>query len=839
MRTAKTAETVKTAETAAKPSGPVRSSVQKLGLSVGGGKAVLGQHATKPFSTVGVSWQDPKAAPPGKVEVRTRTAGTGTWTGWHALDAEDLGDAGQPGARGATEPLWVGPSDGVQVRVDGGTAGVLPAGLRVDMVGDAATTSSVSSAVVAPADTPRPPGTGPASTVPQPPIVDRAGWGADESISPEDPVYMSDVRVVFVHHTDTAADYDCADSASIVRGIYVYHVQTNGWKDIGYNFLVDKCGTIFEGRKGGVDQPVQGAHTSGWNNNTAGVAVIGNYTTAGASNQALTSVARLAAWKLGQYGVDPASTQTISTETTQTSGTGRSFTAGQSYDFPAISAHRDGVATECPGDDLYAQLGTIRSWAAGPVAGLAVSSVGGAAYLDGGQYHTTGPVTLGWTTSTPSSLISGFDVMVDGTAAAHVAGTARSATVTLPVGTHAVAVRGVHQSGRTATSASTTVIADPAPPATTFHPVTPTRLMDTRYGTGGVPKAPVGAGGVVTLPVTGNGVVPATGVTAVVLNVTATGATASSYVSVYPDGTTRTSASNLNFVAGQTIANLVVVPVVNGKVDFYNHAGTVNLIADVTGYYTADTTGSTFKPLTPARLMDTRSGTGGVPAAPVGPGGTVALQVTGGTTGVPASGVTAVVLNVTAVAPTSSSFVSVYPDGTTRTSASNLNFVAGQTIPNLVVVPVVNGKVDFYNAYGSVDLIADISGYYTSDGTGAAYSNLGPRRLMDTRSGTGVAAGPVGAGQYVSLQVTGHNGVPATGVTAVVLNVTATGPTSSSFVSVYPDGTTRTSASNLNFVAGQTIPNLVVVPVVNGKVDFYNAYGTVDLLADITGYYTG
>ncbi|WP_073492393.1 peptidoglycan recognition protein family protein [Actinacidiphila paucisporea] len=813
------------------------SSVHTVGLAVSSdGSAVLGRRGTDPFSTVGVSWRDPKAAGPARVEVRTRDAGTGAWSGWHQLDASDPVAGLGAGARGATEPLWVGPSDGVQVQVDGG-AGALPAGLRVDMVGDAPSTGGTQAAV-APRDTPRPPGTGPASSVPQPTIVNRAGWGADESISPEDPVYMDDVHGIFVHHTDGAVDYDCADSPSIIRGIYAYHVQTEGWKDIGYNFLVDKCGTVFEGRKGGVDQPVEGAHTAGWNQDTAGIAVLGTYTSVSASNAALTSIARVAAWKLGQYGVDPSSTVTLTTQTTQTSGTGRTFTAGQSYPFAAISAHRDGVATECPGDMLYAQLGTIRSYAAGPVAGLAVSSVSGAAYLDGGTYHTTGPATVNWTTSTPSSLISAFKVLVDGTAATTVAGTARSATVTLPVGTHAVSVQGIHQSGKAATSAATTVVADAPPPATTFHPLTPTRLMDTRYGTG-APKGAVGPGGVVSLPVTGGSTgVPASGVTAVVLNVTATGPTASSYLSVYPDGTARTSASNLNFTPGQTIPNLVVVPVVNGKVDFYNHGGSVNVIADVTGYYTADTTGSTYRTLTPTRLMDTRYGTG-VRKGAVGPGGVVSLPVTGGSTGVPASGVTAVVLNVTATGPTASSFVSVYPDGTARTSASNLNFTPGQTIPNLVVVPVVNGKVDFYNHGGSVNLIADISGYYTSATTGAKYSNLGPRRLMDTRSGIGVRTGKVGPGALVSLPVTGDNGVPVSGVTAVVLNVTATGPTASSFVSVYPDGTTRTSASNLNFVKGETIPNLVVVPVVNGKVDFWNAYGTVDLIADIMGYYTG
>ncbi|WP_051966742.1 N-acetylmuramoyl-L-alanine amidase [Kitasatospora mediocidica] len=365
-----------------------------------------------------------------------------------------------------------------------------------------------------------------------------------------------------------------------------------------------------------------------------------------------------------------------------------------------------------------------------------------------------------------------------------------------------------------------------------YTPAGPTRLLDTRNGLG-----KVGQGGVISLQIAGastsTGSVPADA-TAVVLNVTATNATSSSFVSVYPFGQARTSASNLNFTVGQTIPNLVVVPVSNGKVSFYNFAGSVDLIADITGYY-SPSGASKLTTAGPARLLDTRNGLG-----PVGPGGVLPLQVAGAPIGdgtnVPAN-VTAVVLNVTATNPTSSSFVSVYPDGQARSSASNLNFTAGQTIPNLVIVPVVNGKVDFYNLAGNVDLIADISGYYTPTG-GSSFLTAGPARLLDTRNGTGGTSAPVGPGGVISLQVAGNAGLPASGVTAVVLNVTATDPTSDSYVSVYPDGQARSSASNLNFTAGQTIPNLVIVPVVNGKVDFYNFAGNVNLIADITGYYT-
>ncbi|MET9619940.1 hypothetical protein ABZZ37_04085 [Streptomyces sp. NPDC006464] len=367
-----------------------------------------------------------------------------------------------------------------------------------------------------------------------------------------------------------------------------------------------------------------------------------------------------------------------------------------------------------------------------------------------------------------------------------------------------------------------------------YVPLPPTRVMDTRYGIN-THRAKVGPGETIPLLVT-QGYVP-NGVSAVVLNVTATGPSTAGFVSVYPDGTPRASASNLNFKAGQTIPNLVVVPVINGYVNFYNKAGYVDLVADVAGYYVTDGSGATFKPAGPTRLMDTRDGTG-VAKAKVGAQGSVTLKVTG-TGGIPTTDVKAVVLNVTATSPTAASFVSVHPADQSRSSASNLNFSAGQTIPNLVVVPVgKDGDVTFYNHAGSVDLIADLAGYFTMDATGSGYRPLAPTRLMDTRDGTGVAKAKVGAQQTVTLEVAGRSGIPATGVTAVIMNVTAVAPTAGSFVSVFPDGVVRPSASNLNFTAGTTIPNLVVVPVVNGKVNFYNHAGSVDLLADVAGYYT-
>ncbi|MFJ9808156.1 hypothetical protein ACIRTB_07990 [Streptomyces sp. NPDC101158] len=366
-----------------------------------------------------------------------------------------------------------------------------------------------------------------------------------------------------------------------------------------------------------------------------------------------------------------------------------------------------------------------------------------------------------------------------------------------------------------------------------FLPLQPHRVLDTRTGVG-APKAKVGPWQRVSLKVAGAGGVPATGAASVVLNVTVTNPTKPGNINVAPANATWSPSSHLNFAAGETTSNLVVVPVVDGKVDLMaNTGGTVDLVADVAGYYTAGTAGSAYQPLTPTRFMDTRSGTG-VPKAKIGPGGTARLQVTG-VNDVPASGVTAVVMNVTATNVSSSTFVTAYPDGTARPGTSNLNVPAGRTLAGLVVVPVVNGKVAFTNRFGSLDLVGDVVGYYTS-GTGSAFTGAESRRLMDTRTGLGVRKGAVGAGQSVTLPVAGVGAVPA-GVKAVVLNVTATQPTVAGFVSVHPSGTPRTSASSLNFRAGQTVPNQVVVPVVDGKVTFYNHSGSVQLIADLEGWF--
>jgi hypothetical protein len=374
-----------------------------------------------------------------------------------------------------------------------------------------------------------------------------------------------------------------------------------------------------------------------------------------------------------------------------------------------------------------------------------------------------------------------------------------------------------------------------------FNSLPPARLLDTRNGTG-APVAKVPAGASIDLQVTGGGGVPAAGVSAVVLNVTVVDPDAGGYLTAWPTGEARPWASNLNFTPGQTVPNLVVVKVGDaGRVSLYNGGGAVHLVADVAGWYgaSAASAGSRYHPLAPARLLDTRAGLGAV-LARVASAGTLDLQVAG-QGGVPSTGVSAVVLNVTVTDTLGGGFLTAWPTGDPRPLASNLNFALGQTVPNLVVVKVgTSGKVSFYNGGGGLNMIADVAGWFGPGGeaTGARYHPVAPARLLDTRAALGAPLAAVAPGAALDLQVTGRGGVPATGVSAVILNVTVVDPMGGGFLTAWPTGDARPWASNLNFAAGQTVPNLVVAKLgTGGKVSLYNGGGATHLVADVAGWY--
>lgn len=365
-----------------------------------------------------------------------------------------------------------------------------------------------------------------------------------------------------------------------------------------------------------------------------------------------------------------------------------------------------------------------------------------------------------------------------------------------------------------------------------YQPLSPARLLDTRGDNGGHAGKFAGPE-TFSLAVAGRGGVPAAGASAVALNVTVTDPSAPSFLTVHPSGVTRPLASNLNFIPGQTVPNMVIAKLgSDGNVAFFNNNGETHVIVDVVGYWTeaiSTPTGSGYVGLTPNRILDTRTGGGALAQ-----GEARRLVVTGAE--VPEAATTAVALNVTVTGPTGGGFLTVYPDGEDRPTASNLNFAAGQTVPNMVLAKVgAGGAIRLYNNTGSTHVVVDVVGYFSAGDEVGQQVGISPVRLLDTRDG----AGSLGTAETGTLLVTGVAGVPRTGISAVALNVTATGPTAGSFLTVWPTGQDRPTASNLNVDAGQTVPNMVLAKVGDeGRISIYNNFGSVDIIVDIVGYYT-
>ncbi|MDY0814572.1 PKD domain-containing protein [Kitasatospora purpeofusca] len=377
---------------------------------------------------------------------------------------------------------------------------------------------------------------------------------------------------------------------------------------------------------------------------------------------------------------------------------------------------------------------------------------------------------------------------------------------------------------------------------TEFTPYGPTRLLDTRDGTG-APAGRVQPWAETRVRVAGNAGIPA-GVTAVALNLTVVDPTGGAgHIIAYPGDETRPETSNVNYTPGQTVPNLAIVPVgADGYVNLYNRGGAaVDLLADIAGYFTSSEAAG-YTAVGPTRLVDTREGLGANRGQV--PGWTSFPVQTAGRADIP-SGVRAVALNVTVTDPQSDGHLTVYPGDRQAPSVSNLNFRRGQTIANSVIVPVdASGRIQVLNgAQGASDVIVDVVGYY-GDG-GSAYVPSSPARLADTRN---VAGGSVSSQGYLYMGL----GLEAPEFTGFVLNSTVTNTRTDGHLTVFPDpnsidryrdGTyvwpTKPNASTLNWKAGDTVPNLVQAdPGANGIIDFWNASGgDTDLVVDLFGFY--
>ncbi|MFJ9753199.1 peptidoglycan recognition protein, partial [Streptomyces chartreusis] len=356
------------------------------------GRKGLAKQGTDRFSAVVLTWTDPGARAKGTPEVRTRDIETGEWSGWQKVTVEPGQADGAEGARaalrGGTESVWTGDSDGVEVRLvsaDGSEAAGQPAGMDVKLLdpgtdpksqpqlaafsaGEAKTVTRQSSqrahamqtvrtharpaSLLSAAPASRP------STVVKPPVITQAEWGASTDYDGT-PEYGTEIKAAVVHHTGVNSDntLSCGESRARMRTIQQEHFA-RGYFDIGYNFVVDKCGQIFEGRSGGMDLPVRGAHDVGFNTDTVGISYIGNFESARPSRAGLDAIARIVAWKFGMYGIDPTGKVTLTSGMDQ-GVDGNKIPMGQSVTLPRVFGHRDTNSTACPGANLYPKLTRI------------------------------------------------------------------------------------------------------------------------------------------------------------------------------------------------------------------------------------------------------------------------------------------------------------------------------------------------------------------------------------------------------------------------------------------------------------------------------------------------
>jgi hypothetical protein len=392
-----------------------------------------------------------------------------------------------------------------------------------------------------------------------------------------------------------------------------------------------------------------------------------------------------------------------------------------------------------------------------------------------------------------------------------------------------------------------------------FRPLaTPVRVVNTRvpgspmvYFQNGAARSPSrllpGVSNMVSILRNTTGALPPTGVGAVVMNVTVVDAQGDGFLSIRPleDDTFGTpfAVSNVNYRAGQTVPNLVTVTVpADGWLEVFSSGGLPFVLMDVVGWY-ADAGGTFaerggFHPVAPARIFNTRE------SAPLGPNATVSVPVTG-RGGVPTANVSAVVLNVTAVDATASTFLTVWPDGAARPDASNLNVADAAPIANLVIARVnpSTGRINIGNFNGSVNVLVDVVGWY-DNGTingGAVYRAVPPRRVVDTRNAIGQGSrDPLGANASRSFTLRGGaSGVPnAPSVVAVVANVTAVDPSVGGFFTTWASGAGQPNASTVNFIAGRNVPNLAVIGLSGaGQASVFNAFGTSHALIDVAGYF--
>ncbi|MEP7115089.1 MAG: N-acetylmuramoyl-L-alanine amidase, partial [Ilumatobacteraceae bacterium] len=736
---------------------------------------------TDDYRMLGVTWTGAPPSADGSVVVTARTRTDGEWTDWFDLHTMvDGGTVASPNGRYATVPYWAGNSDGVQVRVD--TVGdAAPRDVRADLIEPG--TSDADAAITEPWS-----GSTASASTNKPPIVTRADWGADESLRDKHLENNQTVDVAFVHHTAGSNNYSRSESPAVVRGLYSYYVRTLDYADMGYNFLVDKYGTIYEGRAGSITKPVRGAATGGFNTDTLTVVAMGNFETASPSDAMLRGIAKILAFRLSRFQRDPNGTKVLTAEI----GSSR-YDKGEKAKFRVISGHRDAGYTACPGQKLYDRMPAIRKLTSDAMGSTLIEPT-----MSNRTVSMNSDVQIavrarvlqqqGWTltvreycsgtvvrrltgTSSPAKPIKaiwhgGTD---DGKQAPP--GRYRVSLTSSGNGTSAwpfvrsvlIGVGGGAQAPVTSSLGTTA--------AGTYVPVRPRTLVSTADGTGIKGRLILGADRKLDVQVLGRAGVPSTGVSAVAISVAAECASTGTQLSVSPDKVTGTGARVLSLGAGVNARGFAMVRVgPGGGIRFHNRSGAVALKASVVGYVS---TGGAGGSLTPLR----RTALGG--ASPLSVGTSPIVLEVAGRAGVP-TGARAVVLAelrrvivghvaravVLAIRRSGDSPIGsvwAWPVGAEKPPTSTWRRPRGSGSVSQVIVPLGDNGDIRVAADRSGPISIDVAGYVAA-GDSRDFHPVVPQTLL----GDGVLLGKDDAR---TVSVRGRAGV-SSNATAVVVELT-------------------------------------------------------------------
>jgi hypothetical protein len=782
--------------------------------------------ATDHYRMLGVTWKEHTSA---QVVVTARTRTDGQWTDWIELDPmADVPKGRSPNGRLATSPYWAGDSDGVQVRVD--AIGVdKPTGVRVDLIepGD----SPADAAITDPATS----GAAFASTD-QPNIVTRAQWGADESLRDKHLDMGKTVKVAFVHHTAGTNNYGPNEGPAVVRGLYSYYINSLGYADIGYNFLVDRFGNMYEGRASSMTEPVRQAATGGFNSDTMAVAALGNFETRRASDALVRGIAHVLAFRLSSYHLDPYGTTTLRTE----EGPSR-FGVGDLVKFHVISGHRSAGYTACPGQRLYDRMGAIRRQTKEFMGSNLIEPT---ATPHAVRVGVAPAVTVESGVLQQQSWTLTISRLCDGTVVRRFSGIARpkkpinvvwgghtDAGKVAPPGRYrlslassgngseawpwsSVVALGV---GSAAGPVSGTTLRRAA--AGTYVPLKPAVIASSVTGQGMSRPVLLGAGSRVDVPVLGQGNVPSSGVSAVAISVGASCASAATAVTVAPSGLDVAGARVVSVDRGGTAGGFSLMRLgQDGGLTFRNQSGSVALDVSVVGYVSTSGGGGSLVPLGRTRLN------GAKPLAV----STAAVDVpVAGRAGVPTDA-RAVVLNVRRSGNSKVTSLWGWAAGSAQPGPSSWNRGSGAAAAQRVIIPLGDLGAIRVAADRVGQVALDVVGYVAADDLRKVHPVV-PQRL--TRKGLRLHRGA-----STTVSVRGRAGIPAV-ARAALIQLTGLNASASASLTVWPRGDARPSPVDLFVPKRLDRDGFALVPIGRaGDIRVHVAGGKVGVQVVVLGW---